>query len=268
MSCTKESMSRRSKTVLASNCDAFVSQRVIFLYWNFSWTLFRSKFSGRSSNLRSFPTQEEYLKPFPGQRVEGGLVAWAPEDGETRARGSVKGKSGVRGVCKGVKSAGRAYSYWDVSLYLYPYREDPRRHGDRIDLPRPQRYVRNDSQLANSIPGALMRVGCWLPRTTPSCSRSSISPSHTVPPVSLACAIAGCNRCNRVLLACRSRQPRLCSTSRWMRTTMLRILACVMARSLLFGLHIGLRLFNPLRLDFSLELLDLVRVPCSDRGNE
>lgn len=26
--------------------------------------------------------------------------------------------------------------------------------------PRPQRYVRNDSQLANSIPGALMRVGC------------------------------------------------------------------------------------------------------------
>lgn len=211
------------------------------------------------------------FKTFPRTKGRRGLVARAPEDGETRARGSVKGKSEVRGVCKGVKSAGRAYSYWDVSLYLYPYREDPRRHGDRIDLPRPQRYVRNDSQLANSIPGALMRVGCWLPRTTPSCSRSSISPSHTVSPVSLACAIAGCNRCNRcnrVLLACRSCQLRLCSTSRRMRTTILRILACATARTLLFGLHIGLRLFNPLRLDFSLELLDLVQVLCSDRRNK
>lgn len=251
-------MSRRSKTVLASNRDAFVSPTRYFSLLELQSNSVQVQVLWQQLESTILSYSGRIFKTFPRTKSRRGLVARAPEDGETRARGSVKGKSGVRGVYKGLKSAGRAYSYWDVSLYLYPYREDPRRHGDRIDLPRPQRYVRNDSQLANSIPGALMRVGCWLPRTTPSCTRSSISPSHTVPPVSLACAIAGCNRCNRVLLARRSCQPRLCSTSRRMRTTMLRILACATARSLLFGLHIGLRLFNPLRLDFPLELLDLV----------
>lgn len=76
------------------------------------------------------------------------------------AVGSVKGKKWGWRRAGGWK-AQAAYSYWDVSLYLYPYRGGPRVAMATVSIPpRPQRYVRNDSQLANSIPGALMRVGC------------------------------------------------------------------------------------------------------------